>query len=176
MHELLRRLTVNELLGNADAHLKNIGLIYRDGRTAELSPAYDVVALCLYGVKSGHALRLLPEGIAPAGAPATPSLLTPSTVRDFCRALGINPGPAGAVVRQAVLAAAKTWPALIRASSRLRSRNFCRLARARENPSRFSKSASHAATKACLLAWVSDGSGRFRQSHVARRSASQCSG
>jgi len=115
VHELLRRLTVNELLGNADAHLKNLGLIYRDGRTAELSPAYDIVALCLYGVKSGHALRLLPPGIArDTGAPE--SLLSPVAVRDFCRALGISAGPAAAVVRQTVLAAAKTWPALIRAA------------------------------------------------------------
>lgn len=116
VHELLRRLTVNELLGNADAHLKNIGLIYRDGRTAELSPAYDVVALCLYGVRSGHALRLLPQALERPGA-ATESLLSPVAVREFCRALGIVPGPASAVVRQTVLAAAKTWPALIRAAS-----------------------------------------------------------
>ncbi len=31
-------------------------------------------------------------------------------------------------------------------------------------------------TNACLLAWVSDGSGRFRHNHVARRTSSQCSG
>lgn len=115
VHELLRRLTVNELIGNADAHLKNLGLIYRDGRTAELSPAYDVVALCLYGAQSGHALRLLPPEIA-TDAEARESLLSPRTVRDFCRALNINPGPASAVVRQTVLTAAKVWPALIRAA------------------------------------------------------------
>lgn len=118
VHELLRRLVVNELIGNADAHLKNIGLIYRDGRTAELSPAYDIVALSLYGVKAGHALRLLPPHLAPArpegGEP--PSLLSPATVRDFCAALGLPPGPVGAIVRQTVLAAAKAWPRLIRDS------------------------------------------------------------
>ena len=119
VHELLRRLVVNELIGNADAHLKNIGLIYRDGRTAELSPAYDVVALCLYGVKAGHALRLIPAHIAPshAGNSEPPSLLSPVMVRDFCRTLGIPPGPAGAIVRQTVLAAAKAWAPLIRASA-----------------------------------------------------------
>ncbi|MGA0570696.1 type II toxin-antitoxin system HipA family toxin [Variovorax sp. VNK109] len=118
VHELLRRLVVNELIGNADAHLKNIGLIYRDGRTAELSPAYDVVALCLYGVKAGHALRLMPAHIAPSHAGGEPpSLLSPVMARDFCRTLGIAPGPASAIVRQTVLTAAKTWASLIRASA-----------------------------------------------------------
>ncbi len=119
VHELLRRLVVNELIGNADAHLKNIGLIYRDGHTAELSPAYDIVALCLYGVVAGHALRLMPAHIAPAhaGRGEPPSLLSPVLVRDFCRTLGIAPGPASAVVRQTVLTAAKNWAPLIRASA-----------------------------------------------------------
>lgn len=116
VHELLRRLVVNELIGNADAHLKNIGLIYRDGRTAELSPAYDIVALCLYGAQTGHALRLLP-----ASFDATPasrqSLLTPVSVRNFCAALQINAGPATAVLRDTVAQAATRWPALIRASA-----------------------------------------------------------
>ena len=42
VHELLRRIEVNELLGNADMHLKNLGLIYRDRQHAELAPAYDI--------------------------------------------------------------------------------------------------------------------------------------
>jgi serine/threonine-protein kinase HipA len=114
VHELLRRLTVNELLGNSDAHLMNLGVIYRDGRTAELSPAYDVVALCLYGTKSGHALHLLPPE---AGTTAQgESLLSPVTLRDFCTRLGLQVPPAATVVRQTVLAAAKEWPALINAA------------------------------------------------------------
>lgn len=38
-----RRLLVNILLGNGDAHLKNWSLIYPDKITAELAPAYDIV-------------------------------------------------------------------------------------------------------------------------------------
>jgi serine/threonine-protein kinase HipA len=41
--EALRRFTVNLLLGNGDAHLKNWAFRYPDGRTPELSPAYDIV-------------------------------------------------------------------------------------------------------------------------------------
>lgn len=38
------RLLVNILLANGDAHLKNWSLIYPDGISAELSPAYDIVS------------------------------------------------------------------------------------------------------------------------------------
>lgn len=54
-------------------------------------------------------------------------------------------------------------------SSNLRMVNFNWLARARLKPSVSSSLRSHAATKACLLAWVSDGTSRLRQSHAARR-------
>lgn len=42
------RLLVNILLANGDAHLKNWSMIYRDGRHAELSPAYDIVTTKAY--------------------------------------------------------------------------------------------------------------------------------
>jgi serine/threonine-protein kinase HipA len=42
------RLLVNILLANGDAHLKNWSMIYRDGRSAELSPAYDIVTTKAY--------------------------------------------------------------------------------------------------------------------------------
>ena len=43
VQQMARRLLVNILLGNGDAHLKNWSLIYPDQVTAELAPAYDVV-------------------------------------------------------------------------------------------------------------------------------------
>lgn len=42
--ELLRRVVFTVLSGNGDAHLKNWGVIYPDGRRAHLSPAYDLVS------------------------------------------------------------------------------------------------------------------------------------
>jgi serine/threonine-protein kinase HipA len=56
--ELARRLAFNVLIGNGDAHLKNWSLIYRDGRTATLSPAYDLVATVPYIAGDRLALSL----------------------------------------------------------------------------------------------------------------------
>jgi serine/threonine-protein kinase HipA len=42
--ELIRRLTFNTLIGNADMHLKNWSVRYPDTRNAVLAPAYDFVA------------------------------------------------------------------------------------------------------------------------------------
>ncbi|GAB3309134.1 type II toxin-antitoxin system HipA family toxin [Haliea atlantica] len=42
--EFIRRLTYNTLIGNADMHLKNWSMIYKDRRSAALSPAYDLVS------------------------------------------------------------------------------------------------------------------------------------
>lgn len=43
-----RRLLVNILLANGDAHLKNWSLIYPDRITSELAPAYDIVTTTVY--------------------------------------------------------------------------------------------------------------------------------
>lgn len=124
VHELLRRIVVNELLGNPDMHLKNIGLMYPDGLTPTLSPAYDVVAYSAFNARSGHALHLLPAG---GGKPRRRSTalkqplqakpeLTPMVLRDFCAALGIPEKPADKVLRALVRRAVEQWPALIAAA------------------------------------------------------------
>lgn len=46
--EFIRRLTFSILIGNADMHLKNWSVIYRDPQKATLSPAYDFVSTILY--------------------------------------------------------------------------------------------------------------------------------
>jgi len=46
--QLAKRLLVNILLANGDAHLKNWSLLYQDRITAELSPAYDIVTTRVY--------------------------------------------------------------------------------------------------------------------------------
>jgi serine/threonine-protein kinase HipA len=56
--EYLRRLVFMLASGNADAHLKNWSLIYRDGHTAELSPAYDLVSTIQYITDDTLALNL----------------------------------------------------------------------------------------------------------------------
>jgi serine/threonine-protein kinase HipA len=46
--EFLRRVLFLLLCGNTDAHLKNWSLVYPDGRSARLSPAYDFVCVRQY--------------------------------------------------------------------------------------------------------------------------------
>lgn len=48
MRQAVRRLVVNILLGNGDAHLKNFSLIYRDPKKPDLAPAYDIVSTIQY--------------------------------------------------------------------------------------------------------------------------------
>lgn len=110
--ELIRRVMVNEMLGNYDAHVKNFGVVYRDGRTPELSPAYDVVAYAVYLGGRGHALRFVPGGEKQAR-------LTPQTVRSFCNATGMFETRVRGVLNEAVGQACAAWPALIEASSLL---------------------------------------------------------
>ena len=57
--QFARRLLVNILLANGDAHLKNWSLIYPDTLTPELSPAYDLVITRVYmGDEREYALNL----------------------------------------------------------------------------------------------------------------------
>lgn len=46
--QFARRLLVNILLANGDAHLKNWSLLYQDKVTPGLSPAYDIVTTSVY--------------------------------------------------------------------------------------------------------------------------------
>ncbi|MCD8494347.1 MAG: type II toxin-antitoxin system HipA family toxin [Burkholderiaceae bacterium] len=122
VHELLRRIMVNEMLGNPDMHLKNIGLWYPDGRTPELPPAYDIVAHTLYTPVTGHGLRILPAtfetelGSKDTARPGKKMQLTPGVLRAFCNGLGIPERPAAKVLSNCVKAAYASWPAMIEAS------------------------------------------------------------
>jgi serine/threonine-protein kinase HipA len=46
--EFIRRLVFSIGIGNADMHLKNWSVIYPDGKTPQLSPAYDYVSTIVY--------------------------------------------------------------------------------------------------------------------------------
>lgn len=120
VHELLRRLAVNEMLGNPDMHLKNVGLRYSDGVTPEFPPAYDIVAYAAFHKNVGHALLILPPALMPAarrqanaGAAASKQTLSPTVVRAFCAALGIPEKPAAKAIADCVKAAYDTWPTMI---------------------------------------------------------------
>jgi len=48
LREFIGRLVFNAAIGNGDMHAKNWSLIYRDGRNAALSPAYDFLTTLPY--------------------------------------------------------------------------------------------------------------------------------
>ncbi len=107
--QFIRRIAVNELLGNYDAHVKNFGVVYPDGRTPALSPAYDIVAYAAFLPGRGHAL--------PFARNATRTTrLTPAVIREFCNEAQFPETKAAAVVREVVKAACDQWPTLIDAS------------------------------------------------------------
>ena len=56
--EFIRRIIFNAAIGNADMHLKNWSLLYRDGRTPELAPGYDYVSTMRYLPERGLGLPL----------------------------------------------------------------------------------------------------------------------
>lgn len=109
-HEIMRRLMVNEMLGNYDAHLKNFGVVYPDGVTPVLSPAYDVVAYAAYLGGHGHALKFHP------GAPER-AQITPVLVRQLCNLVGLVETRVKAVLADTVERARTLWPALIEDSA-----------------------------------------------------------
>ena len=56
--QFARRLMYSALIGNADMHLKNWSLIYRDGVNPELSPAYDMLSTVAHQSDPTMGLRL----------------------------------------------------------------------------------------------------------------------
>ncbi|UEM07743.1 type II toxin-antitoxin system HipA family toxin (plasmid) [Skermanella rosea] len=103
--EAVRRFTVNVLLGNGDAHLKNTSLIYPDGRTARLSKAYDIVpTVCL----DGDDTLAIPFGRAKAM-----SDVTVETFRRPAMRLDLDPRLLTDEVRRTVEKAADRWPGLL---------------------------------------------------------------
>lgn len=105
--ELLRRIKVNELLGNADAHLKNFSLLYAGGaKQPRLSPAYDIVAYAAYLENTGHGLKF-------RRGQAKPGNLLPGVLRELSNVWRIPEKSLKDAVAQTVDAAMRTWPAMI---------------------------------------------------------------
>ncbi|RTZ15322.1 type II toxin-antitoxin system HipA family toxin [Vibrio aquaticus] len=59
IQQMARRLLINILLGNGDAHLKNWTLIYSDAYSPRLSPLYDVVFTSPYIENDSLALNMV---------------------------------------------------------------------------------------------------------------------
>jgi len=58
IEEFIRRLVFNALIGNADMHLKNWSLIYKDPQMPSISPAYDFISTIPYIKDNSMALKV----------------------------------------------------------------------------------------------------------------------
>lgn len=96
--EFVRRVAFCMLIGNGDMHLKNWSLLYPDGRTPALSPAYDLLSTVAYLPGDDFAL--------PFGGATEPNRL--------------GRGRAGKFAARARLPAAEVWGAVAETVERTR--------------------------------------------------------
>jgi len=91
------------VMGNLDAHLKNWTLIYPDGRTARLSPAYDLVAVTAYAGFEHDELAFS------LGNTRRSNLVTVESFRRLGATLDIDADHVVEVAKEAVELLAATW-------------------------------------------------------------------
>jgi serine/threonine-protein kinase HipA len=106
--EFIRRLVVNILIGNGDAHLKNWSVIYKDKVTPQLSPAYDLVSTIHYVQNDSLALNL--------GGERRFESIDESHFERIANRIGASPKFVLDIVKETVIAAQQTWPGIIRES------------------------------------------------------------
>ena len=98
VHELLRLITINELMGNLDAHLKNFCLLYPDGPHAGAVQGLRYRGMVCLPHRPGQCAGALPrrrpgpaQGLQDTGAGRIARVLQP---RRHCRA-ALRPGDSG---------------------------------------------------------------------------------
>jgi len=102
--EFVRRLAFSTLIGNADMHLKNWSLIYPDGRTPVLSPAYDFIATLPYLPNDKHALSF--------GGSKSLSDISTEQIRRFVDTARLPASPVAEVIRDTARLTVEAWKAL----------------------------------------------------------------
>ena len=103
-YEFVRRLVFSVLIGNGDMHLKNWSLLYPDGRTPVLSPAYDFVATIPYIAGDKLALNF--------GGSQSLDEITVDQVRRFADRARLPVSPVWEIVREMVERTAAAWKTL----------------------------------------------------------------
>jgi serine/threonine-protein kinase HipA len=132
VHELLRLITVNEIIGNYDAHLQNFAFVYEDQHRPTLSPAYDIVAWSAYLNGNGHALAFYREDKDSTKKP--PRNLSPEVLREFCNRVGVAETACSGIIRETAARAFETWPAMVESSEILSKQKQALLKRISEHP------------------------------------------
>lgn len=100
-YEFFRRLVFSVLIGNGDMHLKNWSLVYPDGRTPELSPAYDFVSTVPYIADEKLALGF--------GGSRDLGPITRDQVRRFADSARLPSHPLWEIVRDTVARTVDAW-------------------------------------------------------------------
>lgn len=106
LDELVRRLVFMVAIGNSDAHAKNWSLIYPDGRSARLAPAYDLVAVSFY---ERIEPRLRPQLALNLAGTRDFAAVTDETFRRFAQRTGLDDQRVIAVVDDQVERVRSSW-------------------------------------------------------------------
>lgn len=117
VHELLRLITINELLGNFDGHAKNFCLLYPDGCTPVLSKAFDIVAWAAYIPGRGNGLAIYRPKEEGGVRVKQPKTLNAESLSEFCQRVRVAEKPCAKLIRDTKAAAAAHWPAMIENSN-----------------------------------------------------------
>ncbi len=104
--QAVRRIVVNILVGNADAHLKNWSLIYPDGLHPELSPAYDIVPTVIWLDDDTSALKF--------GGTKNMASIGFSKFQRAAKFVEMDERALHREARRTMAQAADTWPALLK--------------------------------------------------------------
>ncbi len=102
--DFIRRLVFTIGIGNGDMHLKNWSVIYRDGRTPEMAPAYDYLSTIVYMDNEGLALSLARS--------RRWSEMTHDRFERFARKAEVPRGLVSAVAREMTERMLELWPKL----------------------------------------------------------------
>ncbi|HLB42212.1 MAG TPA: HipA domain-containing protein [Gammaproteobacteria bacterium] len=102
--EFVRRLIFAVLIGNADMHLKNWSILYPDGRTPVLSPAYDLVATLPYIPGDRLALNF--------GGSRSLSEVNPNQIRRFADTARLPASSISQLVMETVECTVTAWKTL----------------------------------------------------------------
>jgi serine/threonine-protein kinase HipA len=106
IEQAVRRVVINILIGNTDAHLKNWSFIFPAGTSVDLAPAYDIVSIVLLNDDEQMALKLR--------GTKDPKLMTADRFVKFAQYVGFTDHKMRKVVTDTVARAADTWPDLLK--------------------------------------------------------------
>jgi serine/threonine-protein kinase HipA len=106
VRQLFIRQAVNTLIGNSDAHLKNFSVLYKNGISPELAPAYDIVCVSALAGFRGFGANVAVDELQRKE--------TLGTYTTIAKQAGISERIARAAVTQTVSLAKERWPQALR--------------------------------------------------------------